>query len=77
MLLFGAETWVLIYLIERALKRFWHRVAQWLTRRQSRRGEGGIWDYTPLVSAMVEAEFGEIRAYVTRRQNTVAQYIAT
>ena len=37
----------------------------------------GSWEYLLLEEAMVESIIEEIRAYVMRRQNTVAQYIAT
>ena len=40
-LLFGAEMWVLTPRMERALDSFHHRVARWITGRQSRRrGDG-------------------------------------
>ena len=74
-LLFRAETWVLTPRMERALSRFWHRVARRLTGRQPRRRGGGSWDYPPLTASMAEACFDEIGAYVTRRQNMVAHYI--
>ena len=38
---------------------------------------GGSWYYPPLAMAMAEAGLEEIGVYVTRRQNTVARYIAT
>ena len=40
------------------------------------RGVGG-WECPPLAAEMVEAGFEEIGVYVTRRKNTVAQYIVT
>ena len=40
-----------------------------------RRGDGS-WEYPSLEEAMVEAGFEGIGEYVTRRQNTVTQYIA-
>ena len=57
-LLFGAETWVLIPQIERALCSFQHRVARRLARNQSRRRVVGIWDYPPL-----KAEMSKIRLW--------------
>ena len=36
---------------------------------------GGSWDYPPLEAAMAESGFEDIGKYVTRRHNTVAQYI--
>ena len=41
-LLFGAETWVLAPSMERALDRFQHRVARWITRKKPRRWELGV-----------------------------------
>ena len=76
-LLFGEETWVLTPRIDRSLDSFQHRVVRRNTRRQLRRQGGGIWEYPPLAEAMEEAGFEGIRNSVTRRRNTVAQYIAT
>ena len=76
-LLFGAEAWVLTCRMERALNRFQKRVTRRLTGRQSKMRGNIIWDYPPLTAAMVEAGFEEIRTYVTRRQNMVAQNIST
>ena len=45
--------------------------------RQSRRHQDGIWDYYPLEEAIWEASLEEVEAYISRRQNKVAQYIAT
>ena len=76
-LVFGAETWVLTPRPERALGRFQHRVKRWITGRQPRRRGEGSWDYPPLETVMAEAGLEDIGVCVTRRQNTVAQYIAT
>ena len=40
-------------------------------------GGGGIWEYPSLEEALVEEGFEGIRKYITMRQNTVAQDIAT
>ena len=77
MLLFGEETWVLTPGMEQALSRFHLRVVQWLIRRKMRMRGDWSWDCPTLAEAMGEAGFEDIRTYVTRRQNTVAQYIAT
>ena len=63
--------------IERALESFMHGAARRITGKQPRRGGGGKWTYPPLKEAMREEGFEGIRKAVTRRQNTVAQYIAT
>ena len=76
-LLFGAEMWVLTPRIERALESFMHRAARSITGRQPQRGWDGKWYYPSLQVAMREAGFIEIRESITRRQNTVAQYIVT
>ena len=76
-LMFGAETWVLTPRMERALSSFQNRFVRRLIGRQLRRRGDGSWDYPPLVAEMEEEGFEEIGTYVTRRQNTVAQYIAT
>ena len=70
-LLFGAETWVITSRMERALGSFQHRVTRRLIGRHMRRqgdwrlvgGNGGV--------------FEGICKYITRRQNTVTQYIET
>ena len=54
-----------------------HGAARRITGKQRRSGGGGKWAYPPLKEAMREAGFEGIRKAVTRRQNTVAQYIAT
>ena len=76
-LLFGAENWVLTPRMERALDSFQHRVASSITGKQPRQRADEIWEYPSLVEALGEAGFEGIRKSVTRRQNTVAQYIAT
>ena len=77
LLLFGAETWVLTLRMERAVDSFQHEAACRLTGRQPLRRGGRRWVYPPLKEAVREAGFEKIRKYITRRQNKVAQYIAT
>ena len=48
-----------------------------ITRRQPRRQGEDSWEYLPLAEAMAETLFENIGVYVTRSQNTVAQYIVT
>ena len=76
-LLFGAETWVLTGKMESALDAFQGRVARRLTGRQPRRGRDGRWFYPALAGALKEAGVVRIRTSILRRQNTVAQFIAT
>ena len=63
--------------IEQSLIRFQHKVVRRLTGRQKRRRGEGSWEYPLLAAAMGKAVFEEIGVYVTRRHNTVAQYITT
>ena len=76
-LLFGSDTWVLTPRMERALDSFQQRVARRITVIQTRRREDRSWAYPPLEEAMGEIGFEGIRKSVTRRQNTVVQYIST
>ena len=63
--------------MERALDSFKYRVTRRIIGKQPRRQRDGIWDYPPLAEALGEAGFEGMGKLVTRRQNTVAQYIAT
>ena len=48
-----------------------------LTGRQTRRGRDGKWFYSSLAGALKEAGGVRVKALILRRQNTVAQFIAT
>ena len=76
-LLFGAETWVVSPRMERALSVFIHGAARQLTGRQQQRWRDGKWFYHSLDGAMKEAGLTNVRTSINRRQNMVAQYIAT
>ena len=76
-LLFGVESWVLTKNMESALDAFQGRVARRLTGQQPRRGRDGKWFYPSLSGALKEAGVVRARTSVLRRQNTVAQFIAT
>ena len=76
-LLFGAEKWVVLPRMDRALISFIHGEARRIKGRQPRRGWDGKWFYPSLVRAMEEAGFTDVRTSINRRQNTVLQYIAT
>ena len=75
-LVFGAETWVLTPQMEKSLDSFQSRVLRKITGRQPRLQKCRSWKYPPLVGAIREAVMVGIRKSITRRQNTVAQYIA-
>ena len=76
-LLFGAETWVVTPNMERALSGVLHGAARRLTGRQAWREKDRDWHYPSLEGAMKEAGLTDIRTSILKRQNTVAQYIAT
>ena len=76
-LLFREESWVLIGKMESALDAFQGRVARRLTGRMPRRGRDGKWQYLPLAGAIKDAGIVRVRTSVLRRQNTVAQFVAT
>ena len=76
-LLFGAETWFLTPRMEKARDSFQSMVARRINGRQLRQKKDGSWDYPPMVGALREAGMVGIRTSITRRHNTVAQYIAT
>ena len=75
--MFGTETWVLTPRMDRCLGSFQHRVAPRITGRTLRRRGGGSWEYPSIEKEMVESGLKGIGTYVTRRKNTVAQYIVT
>ena len=76
-LLFGEESWVLTGKMEVALDAFQGRVARRLTGRTPRRGRDWKWKYLPLAGAFKYAGIVRVRTSVLRRQNTVAQFVAT
>ena len=76
-LLYGSETWVLTPHMQRVLCRFQHKVSHRLTGQQPRKGRDGGWVYLPLEEAMAEAGLQEVDTYISRHQNTMAQYIAS
>ena len=76
-LLFGLVMWVTTPCMGSDIGSFQHRVARSIIGRQPTRKVDGRWDYPPLETAMYEAGFEEIGARVLKRQNMVAQYIAT
>ena len=63
--------------MEAALDAFQGRVARSLTGRMTRRGRYGKWQYLPLAGAIKDAGIVRVRTSVLRRQNTVAQFVAT
>ena len=59
-MLYGYETWVITPYIMRVLGGFHHRVDRRLIGSQPRQGRDGMWTYSPLEDAMVEAGLQEV-----------------
>ena len=77
-LLFGSETWVVTPRILNALEGFHHRVvARRLTGRTAQRHRDGSWTYPDIRLTLEEAGLFPMHVYITRRQNTIAAYVAT
>ena len=76
-LLFGSETWVLAARMEKSLDIFQSNVARKIMGRQPRRRKYRIWFYPPLAGVIKETGMVGTRTSILRRQNTVAQFIAT
>ena len=75
--LFGSETWVLTARMEKALDSFQSRVARKITGRQPRQRKDRNLFYPQLAGVMKETGMVGIQTSILRRQNTVAQFIAT
>ena len=66
-LLFGAETWVVSPMMERALSAFTHGAARRLTGRKPQKGRDGKCHYPSLERAMKEAGLTDVRTSINRR----------
>ena len=76
-LIFGADTGVATPHMGRVLGGFQDQVARQLPVRILRRRIDRKWEYTLEDAARAEVGFELMEIYIRRRQNTVAQYIAT
>ena len=76
-LLFRSETWVVNPHVGLMLGGFHHRVARKMTYKKHQRQTYGRWEYPPLGEVMRGEGLGKVEVYITQKQNTVAQYIAT
>ena len=76
-LLLGTEMWVVTTRMGRLLGNFQDQVVRQPSVRISRRRMDRRYEYTSSEAAREEARFGPTETYICRRQNTVAQYIAT
>ena len=76
-MLFGSETWVVTPCMSKALEGFQTQLARRLMGQIPQRTIYGMWRYTSMAVAREAAGFLKMEEYVRRRQNTVAQCIAT
>ena len=76
-LIFGAETWVVIPRMSKALGGFQNQVSIRLTIHLLRKTTEGAWRYTLAAAETEEAGLLTMEEYVRRHQKTVTQYIAT
>ena len=77
-LLFGSETWSITPQMLRALTGFHHRVARQLTGKVGRYlPREDRWVYPPVDEVLAEAGLFTMEEYITRRQNRLADYVAT
>ena len=77
MLLFGSKTWVLTHRLEKSLKGFHHRAVRQMAGMGPKHQRDGTLVYPPIGVDLSTVVLEEIGVYISRRQNTVAQYIAT
>ena len=76
-LLYGSESWVLSPAMLQPLEGFHHQVARRLTGRLPRKSANNQWIYPPVAETLHLAGFFTMKEYIRRRQNTVADYIAS
>ena len=76
-LLFGADTQVVTPRMEQVLGGFWDQVARILTGRIPRWHADMKQEYNLAEVERAQAGFETMETYIRKRQNTVAQYIAT
>ena len=76
-MLYRLDTWVMAPRVGSVLGGFHHRVDRRLVGMQPLQGRYGVWVYPPLEEVMAEVGLQEVDTYISRRQNTVTQFIAT
>ena len=76
-MLFGADTWVITPRMGTALGGVHTQLERRMMRQLPRRTTDGTWKYDSMAAAREAAGFLTMEEYVRRRQNTIAQYIAT
>ena len=76
-LLFGSGMWVMTPQLEKPLEVFNHHTVQWMALMGPKCLRDGTCLYTFIGAALEMVKMEDIRVYIARLQNTVAQYIAT
>ena len=76
-LLFGSKTWILIPRLEKSLEGFHHWVAWQMVGMGPKLQWDVMWVYPPIGGELAMVVLEEIGVYISRHQNTVAQYIVT
>ena len=76
-LLYGSESWVITPAMLTTLEGFHHQVARRITNRMPRKTANNLWIYPPIKETLNMAGFFTMAEYIRRRQNTVADYIAS
>jgi hypothetical protein len=75
-LLCGCESWVITPRMMKVLEGFHHRVARRLSGKMARL-EQGEWVYPPLEEALEDAGLFPLKHYIEKRQQRIAEYVAT
>jgi hypothetical protein len=75
-LLYGCETWTVTPAMLKVLEGFHHKVARKISGKMARRTATG-WVYPPLFEALEVAGLYPIQEYIRRRQDRLAEYVAT
>ena len=76
-LIFGSDTWVLTPWFEKPLESFHHRAVRRIAVMVPKHQQYGTLVYTPIGVVLATVRLEKIGVYIARRQNKVAQYIAT
>ena len=76
-ILFGSETWVMTPRLEKSLEGFRHWAVWHMAGMVSKRQQDGTWLYKTIGALLTMVGLEIFGMYISRSQNTVAQYIAT
>ena len=71
--MFGSEMWVVTPWMDKSLVGFHHHVVERMVAMVPKHQLNGTWVYPLIWAALVISRLEEIRVYIARRKNTVAQ----